>query len=86
VNQGESAATVRQYLQAKQPDLANVMLDAGKELGRQMDSTALPTTLFYDALGRLVDTHLGALSSATLASKLEKLGSSGPGQTGATAR
>ena len=33
---------------------------------------ALPTTLFYDARGRLVDTHFGALSAASLVSKLQR--------------
>jgi hypothetical protein len=42
-------------------------------LGQYLGSMALPTTLFFDASGRLVDTHLGALSSASLASKLSRL-------------
>ena len=54
-------------------NLANVLLDSGAELGHAIGSTALPTTLFYDANGRLVDTHLGELSTASLASKLNKL-------------
>jgi len=33
----------------------------------------LPTTLFYGANGRLVDTRLGELSAASLASKLNQL-------------
>jgi thioredoxin-like negative regulator of GroEL len=48
-------------------------MDPGKKLGQQLGSMALPTTLFFDANGRLVDTHLGALSSASLASKLSKI-------------
>lgn len=72
-NQGEYAVTVQKYLAASQLSLANVLLDPGKKLGQQLGSMALPTTLFYDASGRLVDTHLGALSSASLASKLDKL-------------
>ena len=42
-------------------------------LGRIVGSQSLPTTLFYSADGRLVDTHVGALSTATLAAKLAKL-------------
>ena len=34
---------------------------------------ALPTTFFFDANGRLVDTRLGELSPATLAERLEAL-------------
>lgn len=73
VNQGEGAATVAHYLTAGQLDLANVLLDPSTRLGREVGSLALPITLFYDATGRLVDTHLGALSAATLAEKLNPL-------------
>lgn len=72
-NQGEGAATAQRYLSASRLELANVLLDPGTALGRSVGSTALPTTLFYDASGRLVDTHLGELSAASLASKLERL-------------
>lgn len=73
VNQGEDAATAQSYLSSGQLDLANVLLDPDTRLGRAVGSDALPTTLFYDASGRLVDTHLGALSAASLANKLNPL-------------
>ncbi|MGB4359547.1 MAG: TlpA disulfide reductase family protein [Rhodoferax sp.] len=73
VNQGEEGATAQRYLSAGQLDLANVLLDPGARFGREVGSGALPTTLFYDANGRLVDTHLGELSAASLASKLNRL-------------
>ncbi len=72
-NQGESAATVRNYLASGQLDLANVTLDPHTRLGFMAGSTALPLTLFYDAKGRLLDTHTGALTSAALAAKLVRL-------------
>ena len=74
VDQGEVAFTVQKFLTASPSVVANVLLDPGKKLGEQLGPMALPMTLFYDAAGRLVDTHLGALSSATLANKLKKLG------------
>ncbi|OYY81301.1 MAG: thiol:disulfide interchange protein [Hydrogenophilales bacterium 17-61-9] len=73
VNQGEDAATAQRYLSAGQLGLANVLLDPDTGLGREVGSGALPTTLFYDAAGRRVDTHLGELSAASLASKLQPL-------------
>jgi len=73
VNQGEGATTAQRYLSGGALSLANVLLDSGAELGRIVGSTALPTTLFYDANGWLVDTHLGELSAASLASKLIQL-------------
>lgn len=72
-NQGEDAAAVSRYLSAAALPLANVVLDASSSIGRQVGSAGLPTTLFYDASGRLVDVHMGPLSSASLASKLGRL-------------
>lgn len=73
VNQGEDGPTAQHYLNKGQLDLANVLLDPGSALGREVGSAGLPTTLFYDAHGRLVDTHLGELAAASLASKLNRL-------------
>jgi len=72
-NQGEDGVTAQRYLTAVRLDLANVLLDPGALLGREVGSGVLPTTLFYDANGRLIDTHLGELSAASLASKLDQL-------------
>jgi thiol-disulfide isomerase/thioredoxin len=74
VNQGEDRASAVRYLAAAPFTLGNVWLDPGAALGRAIGSTALPTTLFYDAKGLLVATHLGALSTASLAGKLAQLG------------
>lgn len=73
-NQGEGTPTIAQYLVAEQLPLANVLRDPGAALGRKIGSMGLPTTLFYDARGRLVGTHIGALSEASLASNLQRLG------------
>jgi hypothetical protein len=72
-NQGESAETAQRYLSAAGLELANVVIDSGGRIGREVGSGSLPTTLFYDAGGRLVGTHLGALSAASLASELARL-------------
>lgn len=73
VNQGEDDIAAHSYLSDVQLDLANVLIDPAANLGRAVGSRALPTTLFYDAHGRLIDTHLGELSAASLASKLKRL-------------
>jgi len=73
VDQGEDAVTVERYLGSARLELANVLLDAGAALGREIGSSALPVTLFYDASGRMVDSHLGALSPSLLADKLTRL-------------
>ncbi len=73
VNQGESAATVRAYLSREGLPLREVLLDAGARLGPAVGSRGLPTTLFYDAEGRLVDAHFGILNAAALASRIRVL-------------
>lgn len=73
VSQGDDAAKVQRYLSGSQLKLENVLIDAGSELGLAIGSTALPTSLFYDASGHLVNSHVGALSTATLADKMAAL-------------
>ena len=73
VNQGESAALVGEFLAAQQLSLDNLLLDEQVQLGQLVGSRALPTTLFYDAEGRQVGSHLGELSHASLERALERL-------------
>lgn len=70
-NQGETADAVRKYLAAEDIALENVLLDAHAQLGSLTGSGALPTTLFYNAKGTLVERRLGELSTATLIARLE---------------
>ena len=76
LNQGEQAAGVASFLAANHLTLANVLLDQTGQAGTQFGQRALPTTLFFDANGRLVDTRVGELSSATLTERLERLAAS----------
>jgi thiol-disulfide isomerase/thioredoxin len=73
VNQGEGQGVVNQYLAAEALGLHNVLLDNGGRLGQHVGSMALPSTLFYNAEGRQVGSHLGELSRASLARALETL-------------
>jgi len=73
VDQGESAEAARRYLAAAGLNITNVLLDIGGGIPHEVGSEGLPTTLFYDANGRLVDSHVGALSAASLASRLNEL-------------
>lgn len=72
-NQGERADTVRGYLSEQAFQLDNVLLDTRHEFSRLLGSGALPTTLFFDAGGRLVEQRMGELSAATLTQKLRLL-------------
>ena len=51
----------------------NILLDPESELMRLTGARALPTTLFFDADGRLRGAHMGELSRATLEARLREL-------------
>lgn len=74
VNQGESAEVISDYLRGGDLQLRNVLLDLFSSVSQETGSRGLPTTLFFDADGRLVDTHMGELSEASLAQKLRRFG------------
>jgi thiol-disulfide isomerase/thioredoxin len=77
-NQREGPEVIRRYLEAERLELQNVLLDAEGRLPRETASPGLPTTLFYDAEGRLLDAHMGALSEASLAAKLSRVAAPQP--------
>ncbi len=73
-NQREAQGTVSEYL-AGRPDLElrNVVLDRTGQLGEVFRSIGLPTTLFFDAEGHHVATHVGEVSPAALVNYLADL-------------
>ena len=74
VNQGESKDEVTDYLQQEGLQMHNVMLDSFSGVSQATGARAMPTTLFFDRDGRLVDTHMGELTGAGLAQKLKRFG------------
>jgi thiol-disulfide isomerase/thioredoxin len=72
VNQGEARATVDDYLDSHGIHIADSMLDPGLAVARAVDAAGFPTTLFYDARGRLLARHLGPFSRATFEAALEQ--------------
>lgn len=73
VDQGEQAEVIRAYLAEQKLAPQGVVLDPAGTVGKASGSFGLPTTLFYDARGRLVTMHVGGLSSATLAATLQDI-------------
>lgn len=73
VNQGEQPETIRRFFDKHGLSFQNVLTDTSASLGRIAGSQALPTTLFYNAEGQQVDTHLGELSRASLADNLKSV-------------
>ena len=73
INQGESAQRVDGWLAARNLPLRSVLLDTkGQALG-VFNQRGLPTTLFFDAKGRLVSIRTGELSAASLTEKLDSI-------------
>ncbi len=72
VNQGEDAASVRAWLAAQGLDASDVLLDPGSTAMQASGSRVLPTTLFFDAGGRMVDSHVGELTAARLRDILQR--------------
>ncbi|MGM0569818.1 prolipoprotein diacylglyceryl transferase family protein [Marinobacter sp.] len=73
VNVGEEPETINDFLGTESLALDNILLDRNNRLGAITGAHVLPTTLFYNADGMLVDSHTGELSRATLRQGLEKL-------------
>lgn len=73
VNQGEAAGPIAIFLDQRGLTLRNVLVDTQRLTGTQLGHSALPTTLFFDARGRLADTRIGELSQATLMQRLAGL-------------
>ena len=73
VNQGEAAPVIAAFLARSGLTLRNVVVDPQRRAGAALGHRALPTTLFYDAQGRLAGTRIGELSEATFAQRLASL-------------
>ena len=71
-DQGEEAAAVRKFFAPAARTPSNVLLDADGRLANALRAPGLPTTFFFDASGKLVDSHIGQLSEASLAAKLAR--------------
>jgi thiol-disulfide isomerase/thioredoxin len=73
VNQGESHETVNTFLTDLGVQIGNSRFDPQLTLAKSTQVTAYPTTLFYDAEGRLLEKHLGRFSEATFEAALARL-------------
>ena len=73
INQGESAQRVGPWLAARNLSLRNVLLDTQSQTPGVFKQRGLPTTLFFDAKGRLVSTRTGELSAGSLTEKLDSI-------------
>jgi len=65
VNQAEPPEAVQSFLAENRLHIENLMFDGQLSLARAVGVRGYPTTLFYDAQGRLVASHTGGMSRAT---------------------
>lgn len=86
VNQAESMQSVSTFLETQGLSLSNVLFDGSGRLGQAVGSMALPTTLFYSSDGRLLASHLGELSEASLARALENFATPNPAAPATSSR
>ncbi len=84
VNQGESAATIAAFLDRHDLTLQHVLVDPLHRTGAALGHRALPTTLFFNQQGQLVDTRIGELSHASLGQRLSRLRATSPTNPGST--
>ncbi|VVE74602.1 redoxin [Pandoraea anapnoica] len=72
INQGEAAQTVAEFVQSQELAFDHLLLDPESQAMRAVETRALPTTLYFDTNGRLVDAHLGELTAARLRDTLHR--------------
>ncbi|NLC01196.1 MAG: TlpA family protein disulfide reductase, partial [Pseudomonas formosensis] len=72
VNQGESAEQAQAFLTGQGLTLSNVLLDPFSRAMNATGARALPTTLFFDAEGELVNSHMGELTMASFKSNMAR--------------
>ena len=73
VNQGEAPEVVQAYLSGHSLALNHVLLDTKGEVAARFAAAGYPTTLFFDAQGRLVAQRMGEVSWPTLSDKVERI-------------
>lgn len=73
VNQGESKLQVEQFLTSNHLTMRNVLMDSSGAVGKEFEVKGMPSTYFFDANGKLVDSRLGEVSHASLLEKLQKI-------------
>lgn len=72
VNQGETAEEAQSFLESEGLSLKDVLLDPSSRAMQAVQSRGLPTTLFFDAQGRQVDSHLGEITMPSLKDKIRR--------------
>jgi len=73
INQGETSETIKSYLDRNEFNFKHVLLDPSGEMAQSMKMFGLPSTLFFNEKGELIERHMGELSEPMLKQYLEKI-------------
>ncbi|NDW22165.1 redoxin domain-containing protein [Alteromonas hispanica] len=73
VNQGEAPSKAQHFLHEQRIELENTYYDFAGNSAKQLGAFGLPTTLFFTAEGKMVNSHMGELSEASLQYYLRSL-------------
>lgn len=73
VSQGDSKQQVLDFVAEQGLNLNDMLLDHNNRLSNEIGSFALPTTLFFNADGMLIDTHVGEFSAARLQQAIDRI-------------
>lgn len=73
INQRESNQLIKNFLTDQGLNLNNVLVDQHGLFAASINSNGLPTTVFINKHGMVIDTRLGELSAATLNARIKKL-------------
>ncbi|MFC6438953.1 thioredoxin family protein [Bowmanella sp. JS7-9] len=73
LNQGEHPDSVSEYLRGMSASTEHVLLDPAANISNALNVVGLPTTLFFDANGKLISKRMGEFSKASLHAYLRQL-------------
>ncbi|MBN8726203.1 MAG: TlpA family protein disulfide reductase [Xanthomonadales bacterium] len=72
INQGEEAPGIQAFLEQEGLAFDHVLIDSLSASMQALGTRALPSTFFFDADGRMVDSHLGELTRARLRDVMQR--------------
>ncbi|TCM60270.1 thiol-disulfide isomerase/thioredoxin [Acinetobacter calcoaceticus] len=70
INQGEDLNSIQSYLEKNQLAFQHLLLDPEGKTAQATGMYGLPSTLFFNAQGQLIETHMGEISQAVLKQKI----------------
>lgn len=73
LNQQESTETVKRFLADQNLTFEHVLLDKAGQVAERFAAHGLPVTLVFDGQGKLLESHMGEVSAASLTATLTPL-------------